>query len=95
MSNFETLMPALSVSHWIGSSCSPRSSPRTLAPHIICANPSMKNVSPIVAMNSVICGWLTSGRSTTRSVTSPSTTIASNAPGSASHGERPSSSRPT
>ena len=28
----------------------------------------MKKVRPIVAMNSVICGWLTSGRSTTRSV---------------------------
>ena len=35
----------------------------------------MKNVRPIVAMNSEICGWLTSGRSTKRSISRPSTTI--------------------
>ena len=55
-SNFETFIPVLSVSHSMGASSRPRSRPRTLAPHTICARPSMKNVSPIVAMNSVICG---------------------------------------
>ena len=49
----------------------------------------MKNVRPIVAMNSVICGWLTSGRSTTRSVTSPSTIITASVAGTASHGGQP------
>ena len=48
---------------------------RTWPRHSSCASPSMKKVRPIVAMNSVICGWLTSGRSTTRSVARPSTTI--------------------
>ena len=55
----------------------------------------MKNVRPIVAMNSVICGWLTSGRSTTRSITRPSTIMTTSVAGTASHGDRPSSSRPT
>ena len=77
-------IPVLSVTHWIGSSCRPSSRPRTLAPQMICTRPSMKNVRPIVAMNSVICGWLTSGRSTTRSVTRPSTTMTASASGIAS-----------
>jgi len=94
-SNFETFIPVVSVSHWIGSSCRPSSRPRTLAPHTSCARPSMKNARPIVAMNSVICGWLTSGRSTMRSVTSPSTIITTSVAGMASHGDRPCSSRPT
>ena len=37
--------------------------------------PSSTKVSPMVAMNSVICGWFTSGRSTRRSIAIPSTTI--------------------
>ncbi len=40
-------------------------------------------------MNSVICGWLTSGRSTTRSIASPSTTITASVASAASHGEQP------
>ena len=55
----------------------------------------MRNVSPIVAMNSVICGWLTSGRSTTRSVRSPSTIITTSVAGTAAHGGSPISSSPT
>ena len=69
----------------------PRSRPRTLAPHIICARPSMKNDRPIVAMNSVICGWLTSGRSTKRSMASASRTIAASVAGSASQNGSPCS----
>ena len=49
----------------------------------------MKNVRPMVAMNSVICGWLTSGRSTTRSITRPSTTITTSVAGTASQGDEP------
>ena len=83
-SNFEMLMPVDSAIQAIGSSWMPRSRPRTFAPQIICARPSMKKASPIVAMNSVICGWLTSGRSTMRSVASPSSTITTSVSGSAS-----------
>src|ERR1700723_2444307 len=53
--------------NWIGVSTMPRSSSWTLAPIAIWDSPSITNESPSVAMNSVICGWLTSGRSTTRS----------------------------
>ena len=94
-SNFDTFIPVVSVIHCSGSSCRPSSRPRTLAPQVICARPSMKNVRPIVAMNSVICGWLTSGRSTTRSITSPSTIITTSVAGTASQGEKPCSSNPT
>jgi len=94
-SNFEMLMPNRSDTHSIGSSCNPMSSPRTFAPQAICASPSTRNARPIVAMNSVICGWLTSGRSTKRSVTSPSTTMTTSVTGSASQGDSPSSITPT
>ena len=39
-------------------------------PQVSCASPSMKNDRPMVAMNSVISFWFTSGRSTMRSVAS-------------------------
>ena len=53
----------------------PMSSGRTSVPQINCASPSSTNVRPMVAMNSEICGWFTSGRSTMRSIRMPSTTI--------------------
>src|SRR6202167_235020 len=53
--------------NWIGVSTMPRSSSWTLAPIAIWDSPSITNASPRVAMHSVICGWLTRGRSTTRS----------------------------
>ncbi len=43
----------------------------------------MKKARPMVAMNSVISGWLTSGRSTTRSMARPSSTITAIVTGSA------------
>jgi hypothetical protein len=55
----------------------------------------MKNARPIVAMKSVICGWFTSGRSTTRSIAMPSSTITPSVSAKATHGGRPFSSRPT
>ncbi len=51
----------------------------------------MKNVSPIVAMNSVIGGWFTSGRSTTRSIATPSATMTASVITSASAMCRPRS----
>src|SRR6266566_4906768 len=53
----------------------PMSSFLTLAPQTISPKPSRKKVSPIVAMNRMMCSWLTSGRSTTRSMTQASATI--------------------
>ncbi len=55
----------------------------------------MKNERPMVAMKSVIWGWLTSGRSTTRSMMSASTTITASVAGSAAIAGSPFSSRPT
>ena len=49
----------------------------------------------MVAMNSVIGGWLTSGRSTTRSVTMPSSTITASVTTSASQKFQPRSSSET
>jgi len=48
-----------------------------------------------VAMNSVICGWFTSGRSTMRSVARPSTIIAASVATSASQKLSPISCKPT
>ena len=45
----------------------------------------------MVAMNSVIGGWLISGRSTMRSVSMPSTTMAASVTASASHRFQPRS----
>ncbi len=55
----------------------------------------MKKVRPIVAMNSVICGWLTSGRSTNRSTMSASTIITASVARTARRGGIPCSSSPT
>ncbi|MNU00747.1 hypothetical protein D3C72_2439620 [compost metagenome] len=49
----------------------------------------MKKVRPMVAMNSVISGWLTSGRKTTRSIAMPSTIMVTIVSGMASHSDRP------
>src|SRR5215831_7197326 len=46
----------------------PTSSFFTLAPHTISPNPSRKKLSPMVAMNRMMCSWFTSGRRTTRSM---------------------------
>src|SRR5499433_3015248 len=46
----------------------PTSSFFTLAPHTISPKPSRKKLSPMVAMNRMMCSWFTSGRSTTRSM---------------------------
>ena len=53
--------------------------PREAAPGL-----RRRRTSPMVAMNRVIGGWLTSGRNTRRSVNRPSTTIASRVSGRAS-----------
>ncbi len=57
--------------------------------------PSMKKLKPMVAMKSVICGWLTSGRSTTRSVKNASATIATSASATASQNGAPIEMNPT
>src|SRR5882724_881761 len=46
----------------------PTSSFLTLAPHTISPKPSRKKLNPMVAMNRMICSWLTRGRRTTRSM---------------------------
>ena len=49
----------------------------------------------MVAMKSVMGGWLTSGRRTMRSISKPSTTIAASVSGSASQKWKPCSTRLT
>src|SRR5262249_21539125 len=46
----------------------PTSSFFTLAPHTISPKPSRKKLSPMVAMNRMMCSWFTRGRRTTRSM---------------------------
>src|SRR2546427_1388371 len=53
----------------------PMSSFFTLAPQAISPKPSRKKLSPMVAMNRMICGWFTSGRSTIRSMAKASATM--------------------
>src|SRR5437867_947388 len=53
----------------------PTSSRLTLLPQSISPKPSRKKLSPIVAMNRMMCSWLTSGRSTSRSMAKASATI--------------------
>ena len=67
-SNWLMNMPVFSDSHSNGMSVMPSSSPCGCEPQNNCASPSSTKVRPMVAMNSVIGGWFTSGRSTTRSV---------------------------
>src|SRR5216684_2645279 len=52
----------------------PTSSFLTLAPQAISPKPSRKKLSPMVAMNRMIGSWLTSGRSTSRSMAKTSAT---------------------
>src|SRR6266704_217904 len=59
---------------WKDRSGMPTSSRLTLLPQSISPKPSRKKLSPIVAMNRMMCSWLTSGRSTSRSMAKPSAT---------------------
>src|SRR5713101_751697 len=60
---------------WKDRSGMPTSSRLTLLPQSISPKPSRKKLSPIVAMNRMMCSWLTSGRSTSRSMAKASATI--------------------
>src|SRR5262245_1138003 len=73
----------------------PTSRRLTLAPQSISPKPSRKKLSPMVAMNRMMCSWFTSGRSTTRSMTKASNTITSTVSSSASATGAPRSIRPT
>ena len=53
----------------------PISSTLTSEPQIVWAKPSRKKKIPMVAMKRMMCGWLTSGRSTTRSTEIASSTM--------------------
>ena len=72
----------------------PMSSFLTLAPQSISPKPSRKKLSPMVAMNRMMCSWLTSGRSTTRSIAKASATITAIVSASASHTGTPRSMQP-
>ena len=50
---------------------------------------------PIVAMNRMMSGWLTSGRSTTRSIATASASMTKSVSGRASSAGTPRSCRPT
>src|SRR5678816_2677548 len=79
----------LSITHAIGSSRMPRSRRRTSTPQASWATPSMTKESPIVAISRVSSVWLTSGRSTKRSVTIPTATISAMVTGSAAQEGEP------
>jgi hypothetical protein len=95
MSSWLISMPVLSMIQLIGSSWIPRLRFRTSTPHMSCATPSMTNERPIVAINNVSSLWLTSGRSTKRSVAMPTSTITPIATGNAAQNGSPSSMTPT
>ena len=65
---------------------------RTPLPQMVWPKPSRKNVMPMVAMNRMIGAWLTSGRSTIRSMTKASTTMTATVIANASQGLSPTSS---
>ena len=73
----------------------PTSSFLTLAPHTISPKPSRKKLSPMVAMNRMMCSWFTSGRSTTRSMAKASATITTMVSASATTTGTPRSMSPT
>ena len=73
----------------------PTSSLFTFAPQTISPKPSRKKLSPIVAMNRMMCSWLTSGRSTARSMAKASATMTRAVSTRATTTGRPRSSRPT
>src|SRR5688500_18512913 len=96
-------VPAADISSWftwmpatiIERSGMPTSSRLTLAPHSISPNPSRKKFSPMVAMNKMMCSWLTSGRSTIRSMAKASATMTTMVSRSATTTGRPFSISPT
>src|SRR5262245_46850942 len=73
----------------------PTSSFLTLAPQAISPKPSRKKLSPMVAMNRMMCSWFTSGRSTTRSMAKASATMTMTVRRSATGTGAPFSIRPT
>src|SRR5215470_6478772 len=73
----------------------PTSSFLTLAPHAISPKPSRKKLSPMVAMNRMMCSWFTSGRSTTRSTAKASPIMTMTVRRSATGTGTPFSIRPT
>src|SRR5882672_1825365 len=73
----------------------PTSRRLTLAPHSISPKPSRKKFSPMVAMNRMMCSWLTSGRRTTRSMAKASRIITPIVSTSATGTGMPRSMRPT
>src|SRR5215470_11270512 len=73
----------------------PMSSFLTLAPQSISPKPSRKKFRPIVAMKRMMCAWLTSGRSTTRSIAKASATMTTVVRPSATRTGAPRSSSPT
>src|SRR5262245_8361337 len=77
------------------SSGMPTSSFLTLAPHSISPNPSRKKLSPMVAMNRMMGAWLTSGRSTTRSMPKASAIMTATVRRSATAAGSPFSMSPT
>ncbi len=72
----------------------PTSSFLTLLPQTSSPKPSRKKLSPIVAMNRMICSWFTSGRSTTRSMAKASATITTMVRTSAATSGRPALHQP-
>src|SRR6185369_11302967 len=73
----------------------PMSRRLTLAPQTISPKPSRKKFRPIVAMNRMMCSWLTSGRSTSRSMANARATITSMVRIRAMGTGTPRSSKPT
>src|SRR3989454_5609994 len=73
----------------------PMSSFLTLAPHTISPKPSRKKLRPIVAMNRMMCAWLTSGRSTSRSIAKARATMTAAVSTSATTTGAPRSISPT
>ena len=71
------------------------SSRLTLAPHTISPKPSRKKFNPIVAMNRMMCSWLTSGRSTSRSIANANATMTAVVRARATTTGTPRSSSPT
>jgi len=73
----------------------PISSALTLEPQIVWPTPSSTKKMPMVAMKRMMCGWLTSGRSTSRSMTKATTIITRAARMKAMIQCRPASMKPT
>src|SRR5207247_6919403 len=80
---------------WKDRSGMPTSSRLTLLPQSISPKPSRKKLSPIVAMNRMMCSWFTSGRSTIRSMPNASRTMTSAVSASARTTPAPRSIKPT